>query len=251
MTQSKIFSSATDLNRIQRILTALLKLPLTDRTISGDLMERVFAHVRNAEVLSTYDFVDIVDRNQRIGWQVKSTMDSTPVTWIRGKISNRAERISQSEQTEDGLKHLGGDILKYCNDHIWNTGFLKYNLEHIGYIRLIVFPNGRLRYFERYLCSRDCPILFASEDYTWKWSKQKNVKTKEQLPALHGYFCKQNGEMTRKHWAWHGKGENQLHFLGEKEWWPEPNDSHCQEFSFPSEGKLSFDDLVRLLLSTK
>lgn len=249
MTKNDLFSDEKDLDRIQKILTALLKLPLTDHTISGDLMERVFAHVRGAEVLRTYDFVDIIDRTKRIGWQVKSTMASTPVTWIRGKISDREAMITRSEQGETGLKALGDAILAYCNDHIWHSGFDKYDLDHIGYIRLIVFPDGTLRYFERHLCSRDEPILFSPENYSWVWSKQKNAKAKEQLSALHGYFEDQSGTVKRKHWAWHGRGENQLHFSGEGEWWPSPAEPHSREFKFPSEGKLGFDDLVRLLLS--
>jgi len=211
-------------------------------------MERVFAHVRKAEVLRTYDFVDIIDRQKKIGWQVKSTMASTPVTWIRGKISNRGKMISESEKSRAGMKALGAAILAYCNQHIRHSGFEKYDLDHIGYIRLIVFPDGTLRYFERYLCSRDNPILFATEQYDWKWSVQKNAKSKEQLSALHGYFRDTCGTSPRKHWAWHGRGENQLHFSGEGEWWPEHGDPHSREFKFPTEGKLDFDDLVGLLL---
>lgn len=251
MTKNDLFSTADDLDRIQKILTALLKLPLTEHTISGDLMERVFAHVRGAEVLRTYDFVDVIDREKKIGWQVKSTMSSTPVTWIRGKISNREHMIAESEKSEDGMKALGAAILDYCNDHIWHSGFEKYNLDHIGYIRLIVFPDGTLRYFERYLCSREQPILFVPDRYNWQWSVQKNAKAKEQLSALHGYFTDPSGGQPRKHWAWHGRGENQLHFSGEGEWWPKDGDPHTRNFEFPSEGKLDFDDLVRLLLASK
>lgn len=251
MPKNDIYSSTKELDRIQKILTALLKLPLTDHTISGDLMERVFAHVRNAEVLRTYDFVDVIDRDKGIGWQVKSTMASTPVTWIRGKISNREAMIAESERNQKGMKALGDAILAYCNDHIWHSGFAKYDLKHIGYIRLIVFPDGTLKYFERYLCSRENPILFATERYNWKWSTQKNAVSKEQLSALHGYFSEPSKASPRKHWAWHGRGENQLHFSGEGEWWPKDGDPHSRKFKFPKEGKLDFDDLVRLLLTDK
>lgn len=251
MTKNDLFSSADDLDRIQKILTALLRLPLTEHTISGDLMERVFAHVRSAEVLRTYDFVDVIDRQKKIGWQVKSTMAATPVTWIRGKISNRESMISESEKSDKGMKALGASILDYCNDHILHSGFEKYDLDHVGYIRLIVFPDGTLRYFERYLCSRDKPVLFDSKLYSWQWSVQKKAKSKEQLSALHGFFNDQSGEPPRKHWAWHGRGENQLHFSGEGEWWPNDKDSHSREFKFPRDGKLDFDDLVRLLLPDK
>ena len=78
-------------------------------------MERVFAHVRNAKVLQTYDFVDVIDEHKKIGWQVKSTMSTTPVTWIRGKISNRENMISESEKSKEGLSALGKAIIDYCN----------------------------------------------------------------------------------------------------------------------------------------
>jgi hypothetical protein len=248
MTKDDLFSTPQELDRIQHILTTLLKLPLTDETISGDLMERVFAHVRDANALKTYDFVDVIDPTKRLGWQVKSTMSSTPVTWIRGKIPQRDYMISKSEESAEALKALGDAIISYCNHHIWETGFEKYNLDHIGYVRLIVFPDGKIRYFERHLCSRDTPLLFNADSYRWKWSAQKNTKVKEQLSALHGYFCNHDNSETVKHWAWHGRGENQLHFSGESEWWPNTEDSHARDFTFPSQGKLSFDDLVNLLI---
>lgn len=62
---------------------ALLKLPIIEGNIPGNLLEHVFAYNRNAEVLNTYDFIDVIDKERGIGWQIKSTMASTPVTWIR------------------------------------------------------------------------------------------------------------------------------------------------------------------------
>ncbi len=115
MNSTDLFSSSSDLVKIKNILIALLRLPLTEYTISGNLMERVFAHVRNAKVLQTYDFVDVIDEHKKIGWQVKSTMSTTPVTWIRGKISNRENMISESEKSKEGLSALGKAIIDYCN----------------------------------------------------------------------------------------------------------------------------------------
>jgi hypothetical protein len=37
--------------------------------------------------------------------------------------------------------------------------FEQYNLETVGYSRLIVHPKNRVTYFERELCTRKSPIL--------------------------------------------------------------------------------------------
>ena len=240
-----LFSSKEELKKIKSILTSLLRLPLTDESIPGEIMERVFSHVRGASVLKKYDFVDVVDRDRRIGWQVKSTLSSTPVTWIRCKIPDKENLIIESQRSEEGMARLGRAILGYCNDHILQSGFEKYDLEHIGYIRLIVTPGRGIRYFERHLCSAERPVLFNPDDYVWRWSKQKETKGKEQLPALHGY--RMIGGKEVKYWAWHGRGENQLHFAGESAWWPATDGLHQMSFEFPASGKLDFDGLIRVL----
>ena len=45
-------------------------------------MEANLKEVRggDTEVLHTYDFVDVISRSEKIGWQVKSTKSTTPVT---------------------------------------------------------------------------------------------------------------------------------------------------------------------------
>lgn len=120
-----------------------------------------------------------------------------------------------------------------------------YALREIGYARLIVFEDRRACYFERLLCTRERPCIFNSADFTWRWSKQRNrAAVKEQLSALHG-FHRATG---RKWWAWHGLGENQLHFNGEREWWPSASDPHAVMFTLPGpDEKLSFDRLADLL----
>jgi hypothetical protein len=174
-----LFSSKEELQKIESILVSLLRLPLTDESIPGDIMERVFSYVRDADVLKKYDFVDVVDSKSRIGWQVKSTLSSTPVTWIRCKIPDKERLIADSQRSEDGMAKLGRAILGYCNDHILHSGFKKYDLEHIGYVRLIVTPGKGIRYFERHLCSVEQPALFNPDDYVWRWSKQKETKEKD------------------------------------------------------------------------
>ncbi len=191
----------------------------------------------------TYDFVDVVDTDNGRGWQVKSTKASTPVTWKRAKIPSRDKLIAESRESSAGLQKLGDEIIAFCNAHAAES-IEKYKLDEIGFARLIVNDDGTLTYYERLLCTRENPVVFNPEDYVWKWSKPKHTKGKEQLPALHG-ISKTTG---KKEFAWHGLGENQLHFGGEKEWWPKDN-SHKIHFQAPDENaRLNYQDFADLLV---
>ena len=206
-------------------------------------MEGVLAHVRDGRVLHTYDFVDVIKQKQGCGWQVKSTKSSTPVTWMRAKIPNAQQLILASQEAEEGLQSLGNAIIHYCNQHI-RYSFDRYELEQIGYSRLVIYPTGKIIYFEKLLCSKDKPDLFNPSDFFWRWSTQKVAVKKEQLQALHGIHKLTN----QKWWAWHGLGENQLHFNGEKNWWPSENDPHTIRFNFPSTSeKLSIERFLEIL----
>lgn len=49
-----IVSSQSQLERMQKVLSNYLRLPFSDQTIPGTIMEHVLAFVRDAEVLNTY-----------------------------------------------------------------------------------------------------------------------------------------------------------------------------------------------------
>ena len=239
-----VFSSPNQLHELQRILANYVRLPATGTNIPGQLMESILAHVRGGAVLHTYDFVDVIHRQTSCGWQVKSTKVTTTVTWMRAKIPNARELIEASHQSESGLQALGDAIMEFCNDHA-RASMHKYELRQLGYSRLILHPNGQVTYFERLLRSRDGPDIFDPADFTWQWSTPKKTEKKEQLSALHGIH-----RATHKDWwAWHGLGENQLHFKGEPTWWPH-DDQHRLSFQLPSDKeRLSFEQLIALLSS--
>jgi len=238
-----VFSSPEQLSEIRNILANYIRLPFSHDTIPGAIMEAVLAHIHEAKVLNTYDFADVIKTSKKCGWQIKSTKASTPVTWKRAKIPNQLELMKVSEKSKDGLQTLGDAIIKFCNDHAAESLRI-YNLDSIGYSRLVIHPNRQVTYFEKLLCTRDNPLIFKGSDFVWRWSVQKNTKKKEQLPALHG-FKKSSG---KKLWAWHGRGENQLHFSGESEWWPQPDDKHSISFILPSpEEKMSLEGFMDLL----
>jgi len=204
-------------------------------------MEDVIAHVRGAEVKNTYDFVDVVAPALRVGWQVKATKSSTPITWKRAKIENKEALIAESRQSPEGLQALGDAIIDFCNAHARESLSL-YSLRAIGFSRLIVHPNGALTYYERLLATAAAPDVFDKSEFTWAWSVPKKTTKKEQLSALHGTH-----EPTRKKWwAWHGLGENQLHFSGEKAWWPPRGDQHRVDFRMPAD-RLTFSQLLEML----
>ena len=237
---SNVFSTSGQLERISEILTGYLKLPFSGDSIPGALMENVLGEVRSGEVLNTYDFVDVINRGQKVGWQVKSTRASTPVTWKRAKIPNALELINASQESKEGLQVLGNAIIDFCNEHAQESMSL-YNLNEIGFSRLIVHSNGEINYFERLLCSVDQPNIFNKDELKWNWSVPKKTTKKELLPALHGLHIPSG----KKWFAWHGLGENQLHFSGEKAWWPCSGESNIN-FRFP-EHRLTQSELMKVL----
>ena len=138
-----VFSSRMQLQTIGEILFRYARLPFSSDIFPGTVIEAVIAHVHSGEILKTYDFVDVIKREQHCGWQVKSTKASTPVTWKRAKIPDRNLRIRESEDSERGLQRLGDAIINFCNAHVAES-LSRYDLEKIGYARLIVHENNEV-----------------------------------------------------------------------------------------------------------
>ena len=208
------------------------------------MLEEALANVRSGEVLHTYDFVDVVNREEACGWQVKSTRDATPVTWKRAKLPNVTGLVDASLKSDAACQELGDTIINFCNEHAQRS-LAEYDLQKIGYARLILHKQGKVTYFEKSLCSISKPVVFDPKDFFWSWSTPKAPGKKEQLSALHGIHRQTN----RRWWAWHGLGENQLHFSGESAWWPRPTSSrHSFSFDMPSaEELLTIDALMSVL----
>ncbi len=245
-----LFSSTSEIARLCQILRKYARLPISSINIPGAVLESAFAFVREAEVLRTYDFVDVVERQSRCGWQMKSTLAGTPVTWKRAKIPDSIALIKASQNSLEGQQQLGDSILAFCNAHAQHS-LEHYDLREIGYSRLIVHVDGNATYFERLLCTRDSPNIFEPQEFEWRWSIQKTARKKEQLSALHGIH-KPSG---RKWFAWHGLGENQLHFPGERTWWEfeaEEQSPHSASFNLPvADEKLTWEAFIELLAQSK
>lgn len=237
-----VFSTPEEMRALTRVLSSYLRLPVAENEIPGAILESVLGHVRQADRLKNYDYVDVVDPRNRIGWSIKSTRQSTPLTWKRAKLPGKDMLIGASETSTEGCQALGNAIIGFCNDHVAQS-IAKYHLRQVGFARLILRDDGSALYYEKLIATDSSPRVFEPDDFTWHWSAQKAGKGKEQLSALHGYH--KNGD---KWWAWHGRGENQLHFSGERHWWPGDADAHSAAFKLPSrEQRLSFDDLARLI----
>lgn len=238
-----IFSTESELKELALTLQTYMRLPFVQGSIPGNIMENVLAYVRDAEVLNNYDFIDVVDKKNRIGWQVKSTISNTPLTWKRAKIENSTKLISNSYDSAEGCQELGNAIIQFCNDHAKHSLDV-YNLLEIGYSRLILFPTARkIKYLERKLCDCNNPNIFNQDDYTWEWSVQKNATKKEQLPSFRGT----NIHTGTKSWSWHGLGENQLHYTAEKEWWHDEG-SNVIDFDILTDA-IPLKDFLKLLRS--
>ena len=241
---SPIYSTVDQLGTIRRVLRSYLRLPFSTDSVPGAFMEAVLAHVHHGEVLATYDYVDVVNRHQRVGWSIKSTKADTPLTWKRAKLAAKAGLIADSLKTTAGLQKLGDEIIRFCNTHA-HESLTKYKLDAIGFARLVLHKNGSIRYFERELCTKAKPDIFNPQDFTWRWSTEKKGGKKEQLSALHGFHVSSGARW----WAWHGHGENQLHFTGERQaWWPHPEDPHSIAFAYPAaDTRLTLEQLAELL----
>lgn len=237
-----IYSTPSQLARLQRVLFMCLRLPFSQGAIPGRVLEEALAEVRAGEVLNTYDFVDVISTEDACGWQVKSTRRTTPVTWKRAKLPDAATLIDASSKSEAACQELGGMIINLCNEHA-RSSLVRYDLREIGYARLVLHEGRKVTYFEKSLCSVSEPDIFDPEDFRWSWSEPKTHGKKEQLPALHGT----HRQTDTRWWAWHGRGENQLHFVGEPAWWPTRN-RHSFSFEMPSaEELLTIDALMTVL----
>lgn len=242
-----VYSTSVQLEQIRDILSRYLRLPFSNGAVPGAIMEGVLAYVHGGKSLNTYDFVDVIHREKKIGWQVKSTKDQTPVTWKRAKIPHASLLIEGSKSGNDGCQKLGDAIIGFCNQHVLES-IKKYDLDAIGYARLIVHENVDLVYFERPLVTKANPELFKASDFTWKWSEPKKTHTKEQLSALHGTHV----PTQTKWWAAHMLGENQLHFSGEGVWWPPVDGLHRIAFKAPAAAeKLTVDEFMTLLAEAR
>ena len=238
-----VFSTENQMEEMRQILYNYSKLPFSTGSIPGMLMESALAHAHGGVVLNTYDFVDVVDPGSRCGWQVKSTKAQTPITWKRAKIGDAPRLIDESRRSQGGLQRLGNTIIEFYNAHA-RESLDKYGLNEIGYARLILARDGTATYYERLLCDKDNPDIFDPSDFRWSWSTPKVTRRKEQLPALQGIHALS----SKKWWAWHGLGENQLHFTGESEWWPDGAAPNTFSFQMPSDKeKLSVNQFIDLL----
>ena len=238
-----MFSTPKQLAEIAAALRCYMRLPLSPKTIPGAYLEALIALVHQGEVMDTYDFVDVIHRERRIGWQVKSTMEKTPVTWKRAKIANKDALVAASRKSAKGLQALGDAIIAFCNKHAQES-IENYGLDAIAFSRLILHADRRATYYERLLCTRDAPLLFTPTEFTWRWTKEKQTTGKEQKSALHGI----HRTSGRKWFAAHILGENQLHFAGESAWWPEAGSVQAITFELPAlSDRLSLAELIVLL----
>jgi len=183
----------------------------------GFELEDIVAHVRGGKTTKNRDFADVV--LTVTGFQIKSGFDTTPITWKRIRITHGIRLIQESHLDASICQQIGDSVIAACNAHVAHS-FEKYGLEEIGYGRLIFYGNSTAVYFERPLCTRKAMMLFAPADFRWEWGKR----------ALHGLH-RDTGETW---FRWNGDdSDNQLHFAGERRWWPADNDPHCIRFDLP------------------
>ena len=232
----------TETDPIAALVQAMLRLPFF-KSLPGPVLEEILAHVYKGRRTGTYDFADVVSDDMHTGWQVKSTQVNTPVTWKRAKLPDKRAMIVASQESASDAQVLGNAIIDFCN-HAVIESVSKYELKKLRYARLVDWMDGRLMYFERELPISG--LLFDPKDFTWVWSTAKKTTKKEQLPAFHGTHTPSGHSW----FAWHGLGENQLHFNGETAWWPEAGTATRLDFRRAGE-VLKLTDVAKLIASYK
>ena len=245
-------SSDPTIDAIADQIASYFRLPFATESLPGWFAEAAIAEHHGGRILSTRDFVDVISNcdtvdGKEIGWQVKSTKASTTLTWKRAKISGSTELIQESDKTGD-TQTLGNMIIDACNLHAQKS-LEKYGLARIKYARVISAP-GQVTYFQRDLIDAENPTLFDASEFEWEWSESQEGSDSERLRALHGYRKSRNRDEREKWFKWHGRGENQLHFVGEKCWWP-GYDSGTRGVTVPKYGrKRSWAEMVSWLEDT-
>jgi len=210
---STLLSSRQELEDIADLVRISFRLPLD----GGFDLEDIVAHVRGGKTTKSRDFVDVV--LTVTGFQIKSALDATPITWKRIRIRHGIRLIQESRCDASICQQIGDSVIAASNTHMADS-FEKYGLDEIGYGRLILDSYGTAVYFERLLCTRKS-TLFAPADFRWELAKR----------ALHGVH-RETGETW---FRWNGDdSDNQLHFVGERRWWPSDDDPHCIRFGLPA-----------------
>ena len=101
-----LFLTPAQLAELKTLIHNFLRLPFGYKLVPGNLLEEMIAQVRGEKAvrLAAYDFVDVIDKEKRVGWQVKSLNHDTPVTWIRAKIAGKSDLISASKESGAAVK---------------------------------------------------------------------------------------------------------------------------------------------------
>lgn len=230
--------------KIVGFLTTYTRIPfIEENAIPGNIMENAVSIARNGTQLPCYGFIDVI--NDNIGWQVKSSRKKSPLTW--GQVKAPSNLL----QSKDAIA-LGNHLINSINESSI-AAMEKFNLETIGYARLIVYPNNHAVYFEKELSNRTNPIIFNPKTYLWSWSNCTRKSNKETKPSLVGI----NTITGMREFSWHCLSGSQLHFDAEYQWWPKikipkseddvifSSKHHAISFMLPSK-KISWDAISAL-----
>ena len=253
------FSTPEQLERIKQTLCSYHMLPFSGTRIPGDVLEGVLAHVRGGDLLGKYDFVDVLQRSEGVGWQVKSTRHRSPLTWMRADFRRRSELVAEADaERDEGRKRelvqaLGDSVIEYANASIRDS-FTKYGLQQVMFCHLVLMPENRAMYYEKLLAVEGEEELFRATDFMLSWREPRPGRANrnadpddpgaaEQLPSLRGRHVP-----TDQDWfAWYGRKGGQLHFLlEEKIWWPPESGAHRIDFDLPAE-RFKMDEAMDML----
>ena len=228
---SDIVLSPTRIERIQLAFRVYWLSPFCTGTIL--LGEPLISWALEANMLATKAYADAYDIHQKIAYQIKTGLPSSPVTFARLTTSSQFQLVNSKDPQDIAI--LGHELLHWVRNRIQEPITIL-GAEEVRIARLLYTKFGDFTYYERLSDSSQ----FLPENYTFGWSERGN--------ALEVY------RNQRKWFSWYPQGrystknQNQLHFHGVNYLMPEIGASNRVDFQLGEPAQIPFDQMVQALL---
>lgn len=230
MTIYKPLSEET-IQRVELAFKVYWLSPFCSGTI--ELGETLLSWALKAELLSSKAYADAYDAKNRIAYQIKTGLPTSPLTFARLTTPSQFDLVNSSESNDINI--LGEELLTWVKHRIDEPKTIL-GAKEVRISRIIYTKSGDFIYYERIVD----PNLYDPKHYKWKWSERGN--------ALEG---SKNGE---KWFSWYPQGrqgaknQNQLHYHGENKLIPPIESKSRYDFRLGQHAQISFDDAFRELL---
>lgn len=217
--------------RIQLAFKAYWLSPFCTGTIL--LGEPLLSWALEAQLLETKAYADAYDTENKIAYQLKTGLPTSPVTFARLTTSSQAQLVNSSK-FED-IQQLGYELLEWVANRIQEP---LYNLgaKEVRVARLIYTKAGDFTYYERV----SDPTHYQPDLYRYKWSENGNALELHR-DGLKWFSWYPQGRLN-------SKNQNQLHFHGENHLMPDEDSLSRFSFRLGLPAQISFEEMLEVLL---